>query len=166
MWENLPSPGFSTCCVELSLYLFLHLFFPSLAKRLCTFDAVEEDETLKMTCYLTSGALMHEYCKKKDHTCLAGAATVSLPSSIRLAFLIGCSFRAKIQNQVTTNQRRCTDFCRVASTVWNLSVQSCGKEVKLEERFPFPLGYPRSFFYKTWFNPCLNALCTVHFYRS
>lgn len=42
---------------------------------LCSRAAVQEDEALKMTCYLTSGALMHEYCKKKDHTCLTDKAT-------------------------------------------------------------------------------------------
>lgn len=65
---------------------FLITCFLSLAKDLCSRAAVQEDEALKMTCYLTSGALMHEYCKKKDHTCLTDKATVILLTSIRLAF--------------------------------------------------------------------------------
>lgn len=51
--------------------------FPSLVKDLCSRAAVQEDEALRMTCYLTSGALMHEYCKKRDHTCLTDKATVT-----------------------------------------------------------------------------------------
>ncbi|KAL9951822.1 hypothetical protein ACROYT_G044557 [Oculina patagonica] len=42
---------------------------------LCSRAAVQEDETLKKTCYLTEGALMYEYCKNKDHTCLTDKAT-------------------------------------------------------------------------------------------
>ncbi|CAH3156874.1 unnamed protein product [Pocillopora meandrina] len=37
---------------------------------LCSGSVVQADETLKKTCYLTAGALMHDFCKDKDVTCL------------------------------------------------------------------------------------------------
>lgn len=42
---------------------------------LCSRSVVQEDETLKKTCHLTAGALMHDYCKDKDVTCLADKVT-------------------------------------------------------------------------------------------
>ena len=51
-------------------------------KDLCSHSVVQEDETLKKTCYLTQGALMHEYCKDKDADCLNDKALVCISSLI------------------------------------------------------------------------------------
>ena len=47
-------------------------------KDLCSHSVVQEDETLKKTCYLTQGALMHEYCKDKEGDCLNDKALVCI----------------------------------------------------------------------------------------
>ena len=53
-------------------------------KDLCVHPYVKGNETLKKTCYLVQGAMMHEYCRQKSKTCLENRALVSNP------WLISC----------------------------------------------------------------------------
>ena len=57
-------------------HFFSHIFS---LKDLCVHPYVKGSETLKKTCYLVQGAMMHEYCRQKSKTCLENRALVSNP---------------------------------------------------------------------------------------
>lgn len=62
----------------LPLTLVFHCFFYVFSlKDLCINPIVKGNETLKKTCYLVQGAMMHEHCRREGKNCLENRALVS-----------------------------------------------------------------------------------------